>query len=956
MLVQPKPYHHSSQMKGLYLTLSILLLSLRLAAQEPGSSGQQAKPAVQPPPALEFRDVNGIVRDENDDPVPGALVFLQSPLDSMYTTTNNNGVFIFKKVRRAGFYITVSGPGLPTTVKLLRNNDLSKQIVLDPIELKPPKATELKEVTINGKPTIIYKQDTVEYKASDYKVRDGDRLDELLKKMEGFDVGRDGTLLYQGQKVEKARLNGRDFLGNNVAAVIQTLPADIIEKAQVIDDYGEQAARTGIKDTDPKKMLNVTTKPDRSIGTLFSPNAQGGNDERYNANVSITHLNANRQIGITGRINNTQTGVASGINGGGGAGTTFTASPGISYSDQWNKLKLTSNYNYNLSDNNSINKSFGENYSVGQTPTSRNTSFFTTDNSKKRVEDSHRGSVQLTYDFDKSNFLRIEPTFNYSNDKVTNTTYNDRINYFDTGFEHLTLRGNNNENNTNTTVGITALFQHYFKKLRRNMSIQLGVNNSDTKANGLNYTTYSFFKDETQNTQLRPDSVAHLQTRRTSNNTSLNTTITFLEPLTPKSQLEFSGRIGRTLTDNVAKQDTLLPSGQLQELTRLSNIFNTALTEARLQFNYTYNGDKINLSAGGSLLPINLTGTKVNNNNNQSVSSSISNFRVIPVLRFTYIWSTTERAVLSYSGSNRIPDFQQLQPFTDRSDPIYIVTGNPNLKPTFTNNLSASYNNYIANSKTTISLTITASEYKNRVIINQILRPELISTNPAQYRTTYETTYLNVDGAHSLGLNYTFGKQLADRRYNLLLNGSVNYNYDLGMSNGIQYHTTTWRINQRFGPKINPNESIEINPYIGYDVQRSFTSTPAATPTLRQTTSLTVDGRFFLGDWRLNYSASKNYVTGLGSLNSNPLVLNAGVERQLSKKNSLFLTFNVYDILKQNNFVQQTITPQSVTNTLSNALSRYFMVGIRATFQKWSGRPQRNGKELNRKGDGSFIY
>jgi hypothetical protein len=68
--------------------------------------------------------------------------------------------------------------------------------------LKPPKAIELKEVTISGAPTIIYKQDTVEYKASDYKVREGDTLDELLKKMDGFDVrqGRNPAIQWPGNK------------------------------------------------------------------------------------------------------------------------------------------------------------------------------------------------------------------------------------------------------------------------------------------------------------------------------------------------------------------------------------------------------------------------------------------------------------------------------------------------------------------------------------------------------------------------------------------------------------------------------------------------------------------------------------------------------------------------------------------------------------------------------------
>jgi hypothetical protein len=124
-----------------------------------------------------------------------------------------------------------------------------------------------------------------------------------------------------------------------------------------------------------------------------------------------------------------------------------------------------------------------------------------------------------------------------------------------------------------------------------------------------------------------------------------------------------------------------------------------------------------------------------------------------------------------------------------------------------------------------------------------------------------------------------------------------------------------------------------------------------------QTTSLAVDGRFyFFKTWQVNYNASKSYVTGLGSLSTNPLVINAGFEKEFFKKKSLVLTLNTYDLLHQNNFIQQTLTTGGVTNTLSNSLSRYFLVGIRLRLQKWSGAPTRNGKKMNRRGDGSFIY
>ena len=62
-------------MKGIYFILLLLMLSFRIVAQT-------SSPAGGVPPALPFRDVSGIVKDEKDDPVPGAVVYLKSPLDS----------------------------------------------------------------------------------------------------------------------------------------------------------------------------------------------------------------------------------------------------------------------------------------------------------------------------------------------------------------------------------------------------------------------------------------------------------------------------------------------------------------------------------------------------------------------------------------------------------------------------------------------------------------------------------------------------------------------------------------------------------------------------------------------------------------------------------------------------------------------------------------------------------
>ncbi len=104
-----------------------------------------------------------------------------------------------------------------------------------------------------------HKPDHKEYIASNYAVKPNATVDDILKKMDGVEVSPDGSITYDGQAVASAKLNGKDFAGGNVSNAIKNLPADIVENLQIVDDYGDQAARTGVRDGNPAKVLNITT-------------------------------------------------------------------------------------------------------------------------------------------------------------------------------------------------------------------------------------------------------------------------------------------------------------------------------------------------------------------------------------------------------------------------------------------------------------------------------------------------------------------------------------------------------------------------------------------------------------------------------------------------------------------------------------------------------------------------
>ncbi|WP_214073609.1 outer membrane beta-barrel protein [Mucilaginibacter sp. dw_454] len=975
-------------MKKLIFITLLMLTAGQLWAQrgDRGGGGQGGQgrpdrgnqPATPIAPPLASRDVSGIIKDENGQTVIGATVILKSKSDTISVATNADGIFVIHAVKQNVFTISVNSVGFKPYVQKCAFSDSKKNLVLDPITLKNAN-NKLNEVTINGTPSVTYKEDTVEYRASDYKVRANATLDELLKKMEGMEVGSDGTLTHQGQQVMKAKLNGKEYAGGDVAQAIQNLPADIIEKVQIVDDYGDQAARTGIKDGDPQKVLNVTTKADRSVGTTGRLTGQYGDDDRFNAQLFLQRINANQQLGVIGKLNNTIQGVqSSGLQGGatndGGGGTGVgqnarsgggngasggtikQGSPSFNYRDQWSKkIQVVTNYVYNFKDNNALNDSYGQRY------TSLGTSDFTNKSNSENDSKGHDLHFEMDMNLDSSNYIQVNPTFDYSKSTSFNDAYSDNKNFYKSGFEHVTNTGTNSSLNTSSSYGITALYLHLFKKPKRNFSMQLGITHTTSKANGEQNTSYQYFADSTASFPIK-DSVVHLLSTRTNTTTNYRATMTYVEPLSTTSLLEFSGNISQRNNSAVSIQDTVEANFLVKEVPRYSNIYDYKVTDAKGTIDYRYYNTKVNLSIGASAVPFSLSGEKLNTAVGQNASTSKSDFRIIPAFRFAYSWSRTERFTLNYTGTNAEPSFTQLQPFTDRSNPNNIVVGNPNLKPSFTHAISALYNNYFANSKTSISLGLNASSIENSIAQNNLLIQVPLTVNPLDstkntFKNINETHYLNISGARNIVGRYSFSKQSNQREVNLSLNGNITYSYTPAMSNNELYHQTNWRFDERFGPRISPNDNVEINPFVGYDVSRYFTTLLNAKSTSLNTTSLGLQGRFyFFQTWQINYDATKRYITGISGGNTNPLILNAGFEKEFFQKRNLVFTLNVYDLLHQNNYIQQTVTSGGVTNTLSNAQSRYFLVGLRWNLQKWSGTPQRNGRNMQRRGDGSFIY
>ena len=935
--------------------LLLIFLSIKTSAQD--------RPKQDPPPPLPTREVSGIVKDSTDLGVIGATVSLTSDKDTLKASTNNDGIFVFKNVKSATYTIMVTSLGYSSTPPMrFKQNDLSPRIVMDPIIMKEESNT-LNTVVIEGTPSITYKTDTVEYKASDYVVRANATVDELLKKMEGMEVGTDGSLVHQGQEVTKAKLNGKEYLGGDIANAIKNLPAEIVDKIQIVDDYGDQAARTGIKDGDPSKSLNITTRADKSVGNMVNLNGAAGNDERYEAGLFSTRINGNQQIGLNGNFRNTINGVAStggdgeggrgqggfgggGFGGGGSGGTTTGGNGSFSIREKLGqKIEMNLNYDYRTTDVNVLNDSESlNNSSLGST-------FSTINSESNNNNKSHNFRLELEGELDSSNFLRLIPTLRYTssaNGRFSNSSQRGLIMQ-----DRVT---NNNTSNTRPELGASLFYQHTFGNKRRNFSLQADLNSNDFEAEQQQDQDIIYYASDAET--IQKDSAVNRIIARKNLQDNYRGSMTYAEPLSTNTQLEFNAQINYNGYDNSATTRNVTPAGFSQVIDSLSNIYAYSFTQGRIAANFRYgmsNMSKFRFSVGVTAVPALLSGTKVS----LGTTTSRKSLNVIPIARVEYLWSRQHRISFNYSGNAQEPSFDQIQPVRDVTNPQNPIIGNPNLLATFNHSIRGNYNNYIANAKLNYSFNMNYSFTDNAVIRNNVEVEDFsVKTDPND-RPVYitETRFLNVGGARRFDANYSVSKQLDNRKYNLALSGRVNFDHRLSMSNNLLNVNDVQTFIQRFGPRINPVEWFEINPYISYNYTKSVNSLPQFRPNETNTLALNIDGRMYIGEtYLLGYSASKNYVSGIDpNVTSNPFVVNLYAEKELFNRRGK-ITLQAFDLFNQNNFISRDFNDNGgYTDTKSNALSRFFMLRLSMRLQKWSGAQSRGGRDIRRRGDGSFF-
>ena len=168
------------------------------------------------------------------------------------------------------------------------------------------KAKLLEEVVIKQKISAIkIKGDTTEFTADSFHVQANATVEDLLKKLPGIQVDKNGKITAQGETVQKVLVDGEEFFGDDPTLVTQNLRADMIDKVQVFDKKSDQAAFTGIDDGEKSKTINLKLKDNKKNGYFGKVNLGGGTDGYYENQLMINLFKKKKKLSAYGIMSNT---------------------------------------------------------------------------------------------------------------------------------------------------------------------------------------------------------------------------------------------------------------------------------------------------------------------------------------------------------------------------------------------------------------------------------------------------------------------------------------------------------------------------------------------------------------------------------------------------------------------------------------------------------------------------
>jgi len=867
-----------------------------------------------------------------------------------FARSGKDGKFIIKNVPAGRFYLITT---YPTYADFVDEITLSGDSVLELGNLVlTPEAKLLEEVIVRQNVAIRIKGDTIEYKADSFKVAEGSNVQELLRKMPGFQVDRNGQITAQGQKVERVLVDGEEFFSDDPAVVTQNLRADAIDKVQSFDKKSDQAEFTGIDDGVRSKTVNLVMKDDKKKGYFGKLSAGVGTDERHNGEAMLNYFKGKKKVSAYGFLSNTgkvglnwderdkfgggmdmgdgNIEVGAGfimISGGGdndfndwsssfnGEGIPNVFKGGAHFSNKWNNDFNHVNGNY------SIKKM--DVSAVGSSITRYNQDDVATYNTESHRRTSSQMQQTFTgfYDLKLDSFSSIRFRLNglMGNSKSFSNTDASVLDE-----DQNPIRRNRRDNISdadNKIVLASVLWRQRLKKKGRTFSLFASHKYSDVASTG--YLIGDIFSYDTDYNPIVDSSFDQYKTRYNKVLTTQARAV-YTEPLGKKTSLELNYTFNRNASTSDRKTFDNV-NGKYEAFNRDLSIsydmlFYSNTGGAKVQ----YNGKKLVVNLG--------TNAGVSNYiQRDSLDKKVNHFKytnLFPSARINYRFSTQRSLMLQYNGSPQPPSIEQIQPVRVNDDPFNIRVGNPDLKQAFNNNFSMFYNDFKVLTGRSVWLNLSFNTTSNAIVQSQSFDK---GTGVRTLR------YTNTSGNRNLFYYASYGFKLKKPEININMDFNGHASRFVNFVDGEKNIAKNGRVGLGLGlyRYKDGKYSFGIRGGISKNFGSSSNNPGALNDFWLQDHSIDANvfftKRFSIGT---NLDINLREKVDAFDQNNNAVMWNANIIYKIFPKRNGEFKFEAFDILNQRIGFERNFAQNYVMERTYQVLQQYFMLTFTWNFTK----------------------